>query len=154
MPNLMRSVPAVTAAAILALAVPAAAVPAVASAAVPAHTATLTAVPAPSARPTAAACSSNPDFAWNPQGARTVIAGGYISCPLPASNLPRTVDATLYRNGVEVAYNRADCYGFSTICSVKTPAVNNPPGYQTWCAYSHAQYDGFYNVTKHVCGKG
>lgn len=155
MPNLMRIGSTVAAAAFLALAVPAAVVPAAASAAIPAHTAASAAVPAPSVRPASSVgCSSNPDIGWNQNGANTVNAGGYIECPLPASNIPRTVDATLYRNGVAVAYNRSDCYGYSTICTVNTPSVANPAGYQTWCAYSHAVYDGAYNVTKHVCGQG
>ena len=145
MPNLMRITPTITAAALLALAVSAAAVPAVASAAVPAHSA---------AAPAASVCSSNPDIGIDQNGGNTMNAGGYIECSLPLSNIPRTVDATLYRNGVQVAYNRADCYGYSTICRVNTPSVANPAGYQTWCAYSHAQYDSVYNVTKHVCARG
>jgi hypothetical protein len=139
MPNLIRITSAAAAAACLALAVPAAA-----SAA--------TAGPAPHAAPASSGCSSAASIGWVQPN--SVYGGGWITCPRPFPSVTRTVDSTLYLNGVAVAYGRSDCNGLGEVCSVSSPAVANPPGIQTWCSYSTATYDSLYNVTSHECWNG
>ncbi|MBO0885592.1 MAG: hypothetical protein J2P17_35720 [Mycobacterium sp.] len=138
---MMRIASTASAAAYLALAIPA----------------TAHASPSATAAPLAATseCSSGADIGWGQ--ANSVYAGGWIDCSRPLPQLPRTVDATLDRNGTAVAYNRGECYGSDQVCSAETPTVANPSGIQTWCSYSRATYSGIaglYDVTKHECWNG
>lgn len=107
------------------------------------------------AAPAASGCSSGASIGW--LSGNRVYAGGWITCFRPIGEIGLTVDATLTRNGVAVAYGRSDCYGTAAgdkTCSVQSPAVANQSGTQTWCSVSLAYYDGFYKTTKRECWNG
>lgn len=142
-PNLKRLASAAIAGGCLALAVPAAA------------GATTTAAPQVAPAVTTGCTFSASYITWPSLG--HIAGGGWITCSRVFS--VRTVDSSLRRDGVEVAYSRHDCLGTvvgSTTCSVQTQTVVNPAGSQHWCSVSHAFYGGVggYNATKSECWNG
>jgi hypothetical protein len=134
-PNLKRVASAAAAAASLALAVPAGASAATSATAAGAAA---TATSAPNATQVSSGCSSAASIGWLSHN--RVYGGGWMTCPRPFPTVVRTVDATLYRNHLAVAYGRSDCDGLAETCSVHSPAVANPAGIQTWCSYCRASY--------------
>lgn len=120
-----------------------------------------TAVSAATAKPASpfARCNSWALLGWKP--GNRIYGGGWMTCFRPIPNFGQMVDVTLYRNSTPVAYNRQDCFGTGDhyVCSVNSPAVKNPNGYQNWCAVSTAVYGGFnkgglYKKTSRECWRG
>lgn len=136
MPNLIRLASAAAAAACIVVAVPAAA----------------SAEPAQQAAPAASRCSSGVLIGF--LRGNHINGGGWLTCFRPDPSAFRTVDATLYRNRLPVAYGRTDCMGFNGGCSVHSPSVPNLRGIQTWCVISTTRYSNVYRSSRRECWRG
>lgn len=82
-----------------------------------------------------------------------VYGGASTYCTRPFPNTTLIVEVTLYRDGVQVAFDRGECYPRPTGggCYAGTAVVSNPAGVQRWCAAAHSGGLGVPEWSKTYC---